>query len=178
MIIFTVHISDIFIYDVYFWCCIQGEDKTLVVQEQFPNHQLCGGQLSLSAHQLWLASSAPDGKVIVRLASEPVSTQWICQYFVMIFFQSTSTKWLLAIRVRYAYNDFCKLTCWTMFSSINQPVSQSIVGYIVFAICFVAVPQCHSECSWLPARWRCPYSVLSWWYQATYLGQGWRPRLL
>lgn len=45
----------------------------------YPGHELNGGEAILSFHQKWMTSGAPDGKLLVRLVENPVST-FLCMH--------------------------------------------------------------------------------------------------
>ncbi len=49
-----------------------SKDSFLQAVDQYPGHELPGGRLMLSPHLQWLASSAPDGRVILRSLSDMV----------------------------------------------------------------------------------------------------------
>ena len=43
-------------------------------EASFPGHELSGGVVIFSFHRKWMASAAPDGKLLTRLVESPVST--------------------------------------------------------------------------------------------------------
>ena len=68
---------------IYIFLCIifllQDVDWELSPDACYPGHELNGGEAILSFHQKWMTSGAPDGKLLVRLVENPVST-FLCMH--------------------------------------------------------------------------------------------------